>query len=260
MPVAPVPSAKGEHGCVPNADSGVHGGLRSARHRVRSVTLSVTRRRFGSCSGHGRHPAARHAARAVAPSDARGGRVRLLVREGARLDRHGRAAGPARDRGPVRRAGAAVRRGGRAVAQAGRDGAGGPDGAPDAVPGGRGRRRGAGRAAGLARMGRGRPRSDRPGCGWPDHRPGATGTCRTGRESPGGRRVATAPRAGVRGTSACPVRSRTGRRARAGGRRSRSRAPGLRGGDGMPPRATPAPDALAGRRGRASSRAGRVSP
>lgn len=70
--------------------------------------------------------------------------------------------------------------------------------------------------------------------------------------SPRGPPCGYGPRAGVRGTSACPVRSRTGRRSRAGERRARSRAPGLRGGDGMPPRAAPAPYAPAERRGRAS--------
>lgn len=192
MPVTPVPSAKGEHSSVPNVGRHPRGCLRSALVRVRCVTLPVTRGRRGSCSGHGlQHRRSPH--RPAAPRPGRGGRVRLLVRAGARLAGDGRPARPARHGVPVRRPGAAVRCGGGALAQACRHGPGGAHGPQDAVPGGRGERRRARRAARLAGVGRGRPGSRRPGCGWPDHRPGSPGTAPW---PSGGRRVAAAPEQG----------------------------------------------------------------
>lgn len=65
MPVAPVPSATGEHDCVPNVGPHPDGSLRSAQNPVRCVTPRSPR----SCSGHGRHRSAPRVAPEDSPAD-----------------------------------------------------------------------------------------------------------------------------------------------------------------------------------------------
>ena len=137
---------------------------------------------------------------AVGPPVAGERRVRSGTRTSSAGPTAARLARAAARRAALRRAGAAGRRGPRACC-GGSAAHGRPvalTGRPDAAAGGRGQRRGAAGAAGLAGVGRDRPRSDRHRRGRPDHAPRLPPGLARDRLA-GGRRLAAAPRAGARG-------------------------------------------------------------